>query len=50
MVHVKKFFEYQSCRGVITSAELLAFKRACTDEEWQYYVTAAESFFKATPA
>ncbi len=45
MVWVKKFFEHNSVRGAITSAELIAFKRACTEQEWEYYTSAAEAYF-----
>lgn len=40
MAELKKFFERGSSRPV-TSAELIAFKRACTAEEYDAYVAAA---------
>lgn len=46
MLHIKKFFEYQSVRGAISSSELLAFKKACTEEEWNAYVAQAEAACK----
>jgi hypothetical protein len=50
MIWIKKFFEHNSTRGTISSAELIAFKRACTAEEWDAYVKQAEAYFQAVPA
>jgi hypothetical protein len=43
MADLKHFFERGSCRGPIASSELIAFKRACTDEEYNAYVEAAKA-------
>lgn len=50
MVWIKRFFEHQSGRGVISSAELIAFKRACTEPEWEHYTKAAQAFFEPQAA
>jgi hypothetical protein len=42
MSDLKRFFERDSVRGVISSSELLAFKHSCTPEEYEGYVTAAK--------
>lgn len=41
MADLKRFFEHGSNRPV-TSAELIEFKRACTTEEYDAYVSAAK--------
>lgn len=43
MSDIKKLFEFGSCRGAITSAELITFKRACSIEEWDSLVAAAKA-------
>lgn len=40
MAELKKFFERGS--RPVTSAELIAFKRACTEQEYEAYVAAAK--------
>ena len=46
MMSIKKFFEKDSVRGPISSAELIAFKHACTPEEWEMFVKQAEFALK----
>jgi len=43
MMDIKKFFERDSCRGPISSAELLAFKHSCTEDEYNGYVADAKA-------
>ena len=43
MAELKRFFERDSVRGAISSSELIAFKRACTEEEYNAYVVAAQA-------
>lgn len=47
MAAIKRFFEHESCRGKISSSELLEFKKACTEEEYAGYVAQATAFFAA---
>lgn len=42
MAAIKQFFEWESTRGKITSAELLEFKRSCSPDVWDGYVMAAK--------
>jgi len=41
MADLKRFFESHGGRTV-SSAELIAFKRACTDDEYNEYVAEAK--------
>jgi len=50
MADIKRFFELNSVRGTITSAELIAFKRSCSEEEWESFVTAAKAAMAAPVA
>jgi hypothetical protein len=43
MVYIKRFFELDSTRGSVKSAELLAFKAACTPEEWDGFILQAKA-------
>ena len=43
MMEIKRFFEYQSVRGPISSGELLAFKHACSADEYDAYVAACRA-------
>jgi hypothetical protein len=42
MMEIKKFFEHDSVRGAISSAEMIEFKHSCSEEEWNYFVAAAK--------
>jgi predicted transcriptional regulator len=50
MADLKRFFELNSVREKVSSAELIAFKRSCVDEaEYEAYVNAAKAAM-AVPA
>ena len=46
MASLKRFFEANSGRAC-GAAELVAFKRACTEEEYTAYVAAADAALAA---